>query len=303
MDAAMSCRPVSSGIDVVGESPVWSVAEQALYWVDIKWPRLRRLHLASGVVRDWPMPAFAGSVALHRQGSMLIAVGTGLAIFDLEAETFRFLAAPEAARPARRFNDGRCDPRGRFWVGAMSTMGREPTGALYCLNSDATCRKHLDGIMIPNGLAWSPAGDVMYFADTLAAAIYAFDYDLATGAATNRRLFASTEGGAVGPDGATVDAEGYLWSASYGGSCVTRFAPDGRVDRRVLLPVQHPTSCAFGGPDLGTLFVTSASQELDAAGMAAQPLAGRVLALDAGVCGRPEPAFASPNAGLRAGNR
>jgi sugar lactone lactonase YvrE len=151
----------------------------------------------------------------------------------------------------------------------------------------------LDGFSIPNGLAWSPDGRIMYFADTLAGAIDAFDYDLTDGITSNRRAFARTAGQPGGPDGATVDADGFLWSAQYDGGCVTRYTPDGRVNRRVALPVQRPTSCAFGGPRLDTLFVTTASQELSAAELAAQPLAGRVLALDAGVCGRSEPQFAA----------
>jgi L-arabinonolactonase len=285
------CRPVSPGTDVVGESPVWSVAEQALYWVDIKGPRLRKLDLQTGAVRDWAMPGFAGSVALHREGSVLISLGTGLAIFALEEQTFRFVAAPEANRAARRFNDGRCDPRGRFWVGAMSTVGREPTAILYCLSPDGTCRKFLEGVTVPNGLAWSPDARTMYFADTLAATIYVFDYEPTEGIATNQRIFAKTENRAGRPDGATVDAEGFLWSAEYDGWCVTRYAPDGRVDRHIDLPVQRPTSCAFGGAGLDTLFVTTASQELSAAELAEQPFAGRVLALEVGVRGLPEARF------------
>jgi sugar lactone lactonase YvrE len=294
MDTTIACRPVSPDRDVVGESPVWSVAEQALYWVDIKGPRLRCLHVGSGAVRNWPMPGFAGSVALHREGSVLISLGTGLAIFTLASQTFHFIAAPEAAATARRFNDGRCDPHGRFWVGAMSTVRREASAVLYCLEADGTCRKVLAGVTIPNGLAWSPDGRTMYFADTQGAAIYAFDYDPVEGNATNRRLFASTEDRPGRPDGATVDAEGFLWSAEYDGACITRYAPDGRVDRRIALPVQRPTSCAFGGPRLDVLFVTTASQELSAAELRGQPLAGRVLALDPGVRGLPEPHFAGP---------
>ena len=238
------------------------------------------------------MPGLAGSLALHTTESVLIGIGTGLAIFKLNDHSFHFIAAPEAAQPARRFNDGCCDAQGRFWVGAMSSIKREPTGVLYCIEADGGCRKVLTGVTIPNGVCWSPDGQTMYFADTQAGGIYAFDYDLENGTVANRCLFASTDGRSGKPDGATVDSEGFLWSAEYDGWCVTRYTPDGRVDRHISVPVQRPTSCTFGGPNLDVLFVTTASQELTAAELREQPLAGRVIALDVGVRGISEPRFA-----------
>ena len=190
-----------------------------------------------------------------------------------------------------RCNDGKCDRQGRFWVGTMGDMRRTPRGHLYRLDPQAGLRRVLDGLTIPNGLCWSPDGRTMYFTDSPTRLIWAFPYDPATGTPGERRVFAQVDGSGVA-DGATVDAEGCLWSARHGGGRVTRYTPDGRIDREIALPVSQPSCCAFGGPDLGTLFVTTARNGLSADDLAKQPLAGAVLALEPGVRGLAEPRYA-----------
>lgn len=195
------------------------------------------------------------------------------------------------ADPALRFNDGRCDRRGRFWAGTMhaTDLSLTPHGALYRLDAAGDCRKMQDRLHAPNSLAWSPDDRVMYFADTRVRTIFACPYDIDTGAMGPRRVFATPE---VMPDGATVDSEGFLWSAAWGGGRITRYAPDGRVDREMALPVRRPTACTFGGPDLGTLFITTATWRETAEDLRHQPLAGAVLAFEPGVAGLPDPVFA-----------
>jgi L-arabinonolactonase len=221
----------------------------------------------------------------------VVALRGGISFYDPASGALRQVAAPHAGAAHLRFNDGKCDRQGRFWVGTMNDDTRAPHGTLYRLDPDLACTSVLTDIDIPNSLCWSPDGATMYFSDSPLHTMSAYPFDSATGTLGARRIFAQVEPPAV-PDGATVDAEGFVWCAHWGGWRVVRTAPDGRVDRVIELPVAHPTSCAFGGPDLATLFVTSARQPLDAAGRAAQPLAGAVMALDVGTRGLVEPRFA-----------
>jgi L-arabinonolactonase len=276
----------------LGESPVWCPVEQCLWWVDSRGPALHRFEPATGRARTWPLPEDTGSLALRAQGGVLLALRASVALLDLETGALTRLSGPGADRPDTRFNDGKCDRRGRFWVGTMSLGARTPVGALFRLEPDFRWHRLLEGITVSNGLAWSPDDRTLYFTDTPARVIWAFDFDLERGRLGRRRLFATVPEGAGYPDGATVDAEGCLWSAHFDGWRVTRYAPDGRVDRVVPLPVQRPTSCAFGGRALDVLYVTTARLRLDPEGLRRQPLAGALLALDVGVRGLPEARFA-----------
>jgi sugar lactone lactonase YvrE len=275
----------------LGEGPVWDARERALYWVDIRAPALHRFEPASGATRTWPMPEAIGSVALRATGGPLVALRSGLHLLDLGSGALERVCAPEPDRPDNRLNDGRCDRRGRFWVGSMHGRLRAPTGALYRVDPDRTCHRVLDGLTVPNGLAWSPDGRVMYFTDTPSRAILAMDLDPETGVPGASRVFARVPEGRGYPDGATVDAEGFLWSAHWNGWRVTRYAPDGRVDRAVELPVQRPTSCAFGGEALDVLYVTSASTRLTPEELGRGPRAGGLFAVEAGVRGLAEPRY------------
>ncbi len=277
--------------NILGEVPVWDVEEQALYWVDIEGRRVQRWHQPSGTFTDWKFGERIGSFALRKQGGLVCAFESGFAFFNPADGTIEWIAKPDAADPGNRFNDGKCDRHGRFWAGTMDDGLKRHSGSLFRLDPDLLVHRMETGIGISNALCWSPGDDTFYFADTLDKTIYAYDYTAATGEVANKRVFANTSGDPGAPDGSTIDAEGYMWNAQWDGWRLTRYAPDGSVDRVVRLPVQKPTSCMFGGPDLGTLFVTSAIWDLKGEALAAQPMAGSLLALDVGVCGLPETRF------------
>jgi sugar lactone lactonase YvrE len=275
----------------LGEGPIWDDVDQVLFWVDIEG---RRLFCRDGnwaTTQSWDMPERIGSFALRAGGGMVCALQSGFAFFDPATRRIDWIARPDAAKGGNRFNDGKCDRAGRFWSGTMDAGGTR-NGSLFRLDPGGSVHRMADGIGVPNSIAWSPDDRHFYFADTSDSAIYVYDFDAMTGAIANRRLFASTRSEPAWPDGSTVDAEGYLWNAQWGGWRLVRYAPDGTIDRVVLLPVQYPTSCAFGGPDLATLFVTSAIWDLTESQRAAQSWAGAVLALEPGVRGLPEPRFA-----------
>ena len=281
---------IGTQTDILGESPLWDDRAQCLYWLDIRRPALRRLHPATGQVDSWPLPGLAGSIALTDDQRLLLALPRQIALFDPATATMAPFAEPPPLPDGHRFNDGRCDAQGRFWVGTMHNVTRAPVGVLYRLEGSGPMVPVRTGVCIPNSLAFSPDGKTMYFADSLRYAIFAHDYDVATGTMGAERVFAASKAPAFA-DGSAVDAEGFLWNAQFNGSQLVRYAPDGRIDRILPLPVQRPTCCAFGGPDLDLLYITTASQNMSEAEMRAEPLAGALLALKVGVCGLPEPRF------------
>jgi L-arabinonolactonase len=289
---AVSVACVVDAKNKLGEVPVWDVREQALYWVDIEGKLLQRLTPATGEVKRWTMPERIACFALRESGGLIVAFASGLAFYDLDSGETEWIAKPEAHIPTNRFNEGKCDRKGRFWAGTMDDRLAEHTGALYRVDPDSTVHKVLDGIGISNSTVWSLADDAFYFADTLDGAIFRFDYDHEQGSLSNRRQIVDLKGAGIGPDGSTIDTEGYLWNAQWDGWRLARYAPDGRLDRIVDLPVQKPTSCMFGGPDLKTLYVTSAIWDLNPADLEKQPQAGGLFALDVGIGGVPEPRFA-----------
>jgi len=278
--------------NTLGESPLWDVREQMLYWADIPGKRLHRLEPATGEVRHWDMPERITSFALREQeGGLVAAFASGIAFYDLDSGELDWIARPEAHLPGNRCNDGKVDRMGRFWIGTMDDSGANHTAALYRLDPDLSLHKMLGDIGVSNCLVWSRENDRFVFADSLDKQISIFDYDHASGSLSNRQRFADTIGTDYTPDGGTIDAEGFIWVAIWGSWKVVRFAPDGRVDREVRLPVSNPTSCMFGGPDLRTLYVTSAKLGLSNEELSAQPQAGGLFAIDAGVAGLPETRF------------
>jgi len=276
--------------DILGENPLWDERAGCLWWIDIRQPVLRRFDHASGTVDSWPMPDLVGSIALVEDGRLLAALPRQLALFDPRDGSLAPFVKPPSMPAEHRFNDGRCDRQGRFWVGSMNNLTRAPEGVLYCLDGPVL-RAERTGICIPNSLAFSPDGTTMYFADSLRYTLCAYDYAPQTGRIGTERVFATTQPPRF-PDGSAIDAQGFLWNAEFNAGRIVRYAPDGRIDRVVPLPVTRPTCCAFGGPDLGVLYVTTTSQQMTPEQMQAQPLAGALLALDVGVCGLPEPRFA-----------
>jgi sugar lactone lactonase YvrE len=289
---AATGRRIGNQTDLLGECPLWDERLNCLWWVDIRAPALRCWLPSGGMVRTWPLPELVGSIALTgRDGVLLLALRSRLALFDTVRE--RYETVVQAALPAdHRFNDGRCDREGRFWVGTMHHVTRAPEGSLFRLDGKRLTEVVAGGLAIPNSMAFSPDGRRMYFADSLQHRIDVLDYEPATGERGTARAFAAIEPPAF-PDGACVDAEGCLWSAQFHNARVVRYASDGRIDRTLPVPMKRPTCCTFGGPDLGTLFVTGVSHSMSEADRAADPQAGALFAFDLGhqwgLHGLPEP--------------
>lgn len=277
--------------NVLGEGPLWCPREQVLWWIDISSPSLWRLDPRAAAVSHWPLPRPPGSLALRKDGGFLIAFRSGFATLAEPGGAIRWLEPPGLSLGDERFNDGKADRAGRFWTGTLDRKLASAIGQLYRVEPGVRVTAMDRGFTIANGIGWSPDDRAMYFTDTPSQRIYRYDFDAASGEIANRRVFAAVGPGHGGPDGMTVDAEGCVWSAQFDRWCVNRYAPDGALERSVRLPVQRPTSCMFGGPDLATLYVTSARMDLAGEALAAQPCAGGVLALDVGVRGLPEPRF------------
>jgi sugar lactone lactonase YvrE len=285
-------RLVADTEDVLGEVPLWDAAAQALTWVDIMKPGFHRLDAASGTVESWTPPEKFGSYALRRGGGVLISGRGGMALWEPRTGALARISTPEADRPNNILNDGRTDPRGRFIVASMDKTLAGPNGRMWRITPAlATTLIQDDDIWLPNSICWSPDGRTFYLGDSKTKLILAYDYDLDSGALSNRRLFADTTGIPGEPDGSSVDAEGYLWNARFDGGALVRFAPDGRVDRVVPTPVSRPSHVTFGGPDLRTLYITTARFRLPPERLAAEPMAGGLIAMDVSVAGLPEPFF------------
>ncbi len=282
-------RVVSSQCKL-GEGPLWHPTEQVLYWLDIYQGRLHRFDPQSGETQAADLGLVTGSMGVRAKGGFVMATKKGFAIWDPAAAAFTFLGDPDADEGEIRFNDGKTDRQGRFWAGKMSSR---PENSLFRLDADGSIHRMESGITVSNGLGWSPDNRVFYYTDSEARLIFAYDFDPASGAIAHRRVFASipNEPGEGLPDGLAVDAEGCLWSARWGGWKVVRYAPDGSVERVVPMPVEFPTSCAFGGPNLEDLYITSAWTEIRPEKRAAQPLAGDLFRLRPQVRGLPEPVF------------
>lgn len=270
----------------VGETPVYDADANRLSWIDVReTPAIHALDLATGREQHWTMREDIGSIAPSTGGRLVAGLRSGFATFDPSTGTVEPIVDPEPDLPDNRLNDGKCDPAGRFWCCSMNPESGVAAGSLYVLDRDLSHRRLHGGYFTPNGLAWSRDGATMYFADTRQGMLYTFPFDARTGALGERRVFADVGALPGGPDGATVDAEDHLWSAQVDGGCLIRYAPDGRMDRVVRLPVSRPASCTFGGPGYRQLFVTTATRGLSAEQRRAEPLAGRVLVIDVGVAG------------------
>lgn len=277
--------------DHLGEGPVWSPKDECLYWIDIKRPAIRRWSPSTGDQKVWMMPSDIGSMALRSQGGIILALRTGIALLNVESGEVTPVYDPEAGIATNRFNDGKCDPQGRFWAGTMDDSGVEYSGALYRVDTDLSCRQMVTEVCCSNGLGWSPDGFTMYYSDTWTYRIDQFDFDPRTGEISNRRPFAEVPPGEGAPDGLTVDAEGGLWSARWEGGRVVHYAPNGSVDQVIMMPVASPTSLAFGGPDLKDLYVTSAQFGQTPAQLAATPFSGGLFRIRVEVGGQGDPEF------------
>jgi len=283
---------------LVGESAIWHEVESALYWVDIEGLTVNRLHAASGKFSSWKMGSNPSALAIDDNNVLVVATRNGL----IRLNTTDGAETPIAAAPYDpskvRFNDGRVDPAGRFWIGTMYEPRDQPAAEMYVLDRDKLRCAWRGGMTNSNGLAWSLDGRTMFHADTTTHRVDCYDFDVATGEQSNRRTIvtfptdktAPDYGGR--PDGATIDAEGMYWVAMFEGGRVLRIAPNGEIVRELKLPVRCPTSVCFGGPDLRTLYITSASQGRSSEEIAQYPLTGKVLAIRLDVAGRVEPEYA-----------
>ncbi len=270
----------------LGEGPLWSPDERRLYWVDILAPAVHRLDPETGRDEVRPMPRLVSALALREAGGLVAVTQSGLEALDFEAGRLDPIVDPEADLPDNRFNDARCDRAGRLWAGSMRLDAGAGGGALYRLDADHGWSRMAGGIHVANGLDWSPDQHVLYFVDTGELTIWAYAFDPAQGAIQGRRPFVRLEPGAGRPDGLTVDALGFVWCAIWDGWAIHRYAPDGRLDRVVSLPVPRPSSCAFGGPELDTLYITTGRIRLSAALLAEAPLSGSIFAIRPGVKGQ-----------------
>ncbi|MCC6867611.1 MAG: SMP-30/gluconolactonase/LRE family protein [Burkholderiales bacterium] len=283
---------VVPGPFLLGESPCWHAAEQALYFVDALRPAIHRWRPDDAALATWIMPRIVGSFAIRAKGGLIAALQSGFAAVDLADGRVTPLVDPEPERPSNVLNDGKCDRRGRFWCGSRDGDLAHPNGALYRLDPDLSTQRMDDGFIVSNGIAWSPDDRTMYFADSRAETVFAYDFDIDDGAISNRRIFFETRDIAGRCDGATVDAEGFYWCALVHGGRIARVDPKGRFDRVIDVPVRHPTMCSFGGDALDILYVTSAASMVTDDERAATPHAGAVFAIHGlGVSGLPEPRF------------
>jgi len=280
---------------LLGESPFWHGQEQALYYCDIAGHELRRFDPASRRLDRYAFDTDAGCCAPIAGGGILLGLRSGFWSFDHSTGAKRLVAEAPYDPAEQRYNDGKCDGAGRMWCGTICESRAEPLAALYCLERGRVS-KRAGGATVSNGLAWSPDRRTMYWADTSAHAIYAFDFDVASGAISKRRVFARFPARAGGapldgyggrPDGAAVDEEGRLWVAMYEGQRLVRLDAGGRLEAELKLPVRCPTMPCFGGADLRTLYITTARQRRPADELAAQPWAGCVLELRVDVPGLP----------------
>ncbi len=273
---------------ILGEAPAWCPKEQVVYWVDIEGKTILRMDPQSGDRQIFPQDYEFGCIVKRADGGFIAGTDAGLVHLDADLKSSEIFATPETEFPNNRFNDGKCDRRGRFWVGSTDKNETEPNGALYQVNGSGDVLRMLPGVIVSNGLGWSPDDRIMYFTDSGHGAIYAFDFDVDTGEIENQREFARVAPADGMPDGLAVDAQGYVWGAHWGGWRITRYDPDGRIDRVIDLPVPQVTSVAFGGAGLDQLFVTTARLGLTEDQLKEAPLSGGLFMIDAGVAGLPE---------------
>lgn len=242
---------------ILGEGPLWDVEEQKIYWIDSYGARIFRADENGKGVENWNVPQKIGSLALREKGGAILALADGFYLFDFETSRLELLKKVEHRGPSIRLNDGKVDKRGRFISGSLETTEMHADAELFSVGSDHSVTKLDDGIVVSNGPCWSPDGRIFYFADSRSRAIWAYDYDLDSGAVSNKRAFCRFGPDDGLPDGATVDADGHVWSAGVYKSKIHRFAPDGRRVLTIDMPVVCVTSVMFGGPALDRLYVTS----------------------------------------------
>ncbi len=283
---------VSQVPSLLGEAPMWSPRDEALYWVDILTPTIHRYDAVSHTSTETKLGSMLSLVIPKATGGLLIASPGGLMTVDDNGNLTRF-SHPEFDRPGNRYNDGKCDRMGRLWVGTMDMGAAANRGNLFRVDADGAWKKMDTGFTVSNGLGWSPDNTRMYFTDSHRKTVYQYEFDLINGTIGNRRPLITLDSSAGSPNGMTVDADGCLWVAMWDDWCVTRFDPEGHEMTRIRMPVPRPTSCCFGGQNLDVLYVTSARVRLAEDLLNSAPLSGSLFAVNIpGVRGLPETTFA-----------
>lgn len=286
----MSWRIVARTADVLAEGPVWDEIDQRLHWVDIERGLLHSVGPDGQDLRTLNFPERIGSFAfLAQQDGYVLALERSIAICDRAGTNLRRLFVNGEITGTTRFNDGKCDPAGRFWAGTLDLAFKRPLGGLYRCDGARTFERVLSGVCVSNGLAWSPDGRRMHFADSPSRRVDRFEFDARDGSLGTRETFFDTSALPGVPDGATVSADAGYWLALYGGAAVLHITADGRLKEKIDVPVARPTCCAFGGPDLRTLYVTCAADEAGVRASAYEDVS--VLALDVGHFGLPAARF------------
>ncbi|PRX06563.1 UNVERIFIED_ORG: sugar lactone lactonase YvrE [Martelella mediterranea] len=265
----------------LGETPLWCEQTQRLVWIDIEDPQFWQLDPLTGEAFSRAQPCtYLGGQALTRSGKHLVARDLDLVLLDPQTGVSEpFARVPDENFPATRLNDGRVDRNGRLWIGTMDNGLKDGLGSLYRVDPDGSFTAFYDDVIVSNGIAFDPDGRHMYFTDTRRHLTWKITLDEAGERPVSRTVFADYTAGGERPDGACVDTDGCLWQAFFAGGAVVRYTPDGRIDRRISLPVTNPTCLCFGGPDYKTLFVTTAFKFLSEEQLAKEPLAGSVFAI------------------------
>lgn len=270
---------VVAGADQLGETPLWCVRAQKLWWLDIEQPKLQSFDPATGrhTVQAFETP-WLGSQALGDDGSQLLALGLALLRRAPGADVLVPLATIEQGLD-NRLNDGRVDARGRLWIGTMDNQLHRPQGALYRVDPDGAVHRILGDVIVSNGICFSPDNRVLYFTDTRRHLSWRFAFDVDEGRVHDQQVFADHRGSGDRPDGACVDVDGCIWTAFFAGGRIVRYRPDGEIDLVLPLPVSNPTCVCFGGSDLRTLYITTATKFLSPEQRQREPLAGSLLAV------------------------
>jgi sugar lactone lactonase YvrE len=276
----------------LGEGAIWDADRSVLYWVDILGCQVHVYDPGSNRDQVVDVAQYVGTVVPRRSGGVMVALHHGFAGLDLETGDIEIIADPEQSLPGNRFNDGKCDPAGRFWAGTLALDGAQGVAALYRLDADLSVHKMLGEVTCSNGIVWTLDNLTMYYIDTALRRVDAFDYDLETGAIDGRRAAFEVPAEMGYPDGSTLDSEGMLWVALWQGGAVSRWNPaTGELLQTIEVPAPNVTSCAFGGPDLDRLYITTARNGLSEAALAQFPLAGGLFCVDVGVTGLPAVGF------------
>ena len=285
---------------ILGESPFWHPKEKVLYWVDILGKKLHRLDVKNNHHQFWLMPTDISCMAPNEEGGIIAGFKNGVALLNPISNKINYLdTLSEKASAESVFNDGHCDRQGRFWlgskaafeVGAKDILALAPTGEVYRFGADKKLIKQAGDFIVTNGLVFSLDSKFFFIANSPKRIIYRYEFDSETGTIHNPIEFIKVADDAGVPDGMAFDSEGYLWNCHFNGWRITRYTPDGKIDRVIKTPVGYPTSCCFGGPDLKTLFITSAKRDVSDAELKNQPLAGALFAIDVAIPGVAEPCF------------